>query len=264
MTRGRKCALEALERRTLLAGDVQVFLDSKGNLIVIGDGLANGIQVDQFGEFVIQGIDAGGSPTRINGVENDIAVFEVAGRHDIRISLNGGDDFVEVGTRSDDVNPPRDLSFDLGDGGDALLVIGDTNIGRDLLVNAGAGEDEVFIVSLELGRDVTVNQGNGDDVLEVYGSRIGDDLHVNAGGGADTVSVGLFNGPAGRVEGAVTVHGATAIDLGSGDDVLELVASNFGGVFRASGGAGSDTLIDDALSVFARKPSFGKFEIGVA
>jgi hypothetical protein len=112
------CAIERLEGRMLLAGNVQVFLDAKGNLNVVGDGSANGIQLDQFGEFVIQGVDAGGSPTKINGSDNDIAVFAVTGKHDIKISLGGGDDTVEVGTRSDDVNPPRDLSFDLGGGND--------------------------------------------------------------------------------------------------------------------------------------------------
>src|SRR5262245_61024806 len=102
-------SIERLEARALLAGNVQVFVDAKGNLNVVGDGQANGIQLNQFGEFVIQGVDAGGSPTKVNGLDNDIAVFEVTGKHDIKISLGGGDDTVEVGTRSDDVNPPRDL-----------------------------------------------------------------------------------------------------------------------------------------------------------
>jgi hypothetical protein len=142
-------------------------------------------------------------------------------------------------------------------------VIGDTNIGRDLIVKAGAGDDDVFVVGVQIGGGLTVDLGDGADVLEIYGSSIGGDLKVSAGIGADTVSVGLFNGPGGRVEGAVTVRRATTIDLGAGNDFLELVASNFGGAFRASGGSEADSWISDGLSAFARNPKFDKFELGL-
>src|SRR4051794_11779777 len=112
--------IEPLERRALLAGNVSVFLDAAGNLIVRGESAANGIQVDQYGSFAIQGVDAGGAPTRVNGVDNDVAAFDVAPGHDIRITLAGGADRIEVGTRSDDVNPPRDLAIDTGDGSDSI------------------------------------------------------------------------------------------------------------------------------------------------
>lgn len=257
----QRTMIESLEPRTLLAGDVHVFLDSKGHFIVTGDGAANGIQLDQYGEFVIQGVDAGGAPTRVNGVENGIAVFPATGNRDIRIQLKGGDDTIEVGVRSDSVSPPHDLSIDTGAGNDSALLIGDTNVGHNLVLAGGSGRDTLFIVGVQIGNDVEVTAGDGDDILEIYGSDIADDLSINAGAGKDTVSIGLFNGPAGRVEGAVTVHDSTAIDLGKGNDALELVASTFTGTFRADAGNGSDTLTRDLLSVFGQKPAFKKFEV---
>jgi hypothetical protein len=254
--------LESLERRLLFAGDVQVFLDSSGNLIVTGDASANGIQLDQFGEFVIQGIDAGGSPTSINGVENGIASFPVTGKGDIRILLGDGNDIIETGTRSDSVDPPDDLVIDTGAGDDSVLTIGDTNIGGDLLVTTGAGNDSVFIVTTEIAGDLTLSTGADNDTIEIYGSVVGDDLQVTTAAGADSVSIGVFNGPAGRVLGRVTVNGSTVISLGDGDDVLELVDSNFARTFRADGGRGSDTLIDfdNFPNDFVRRPQLRNFE----
>jgi hypothetical protein len=252
--------VERLERRALLAGDVRVFLDPDGNMIVVGDAAANGIQLDQFGDFVIQGIDAGGAPTRVNGVENGIAVFEVTGEDDIRIRLRGGADVLEVGVRSDSVSTPDDLEIDGGSGSDSVLTIGDTNIGDDLIIAGGSGHDSVFIVSTQVVHDVTVNTGDGDDKVEIYGSDIGDDLLISTGAGRDTVSLGLFNGPGGRVEGAINVADNTDIDLGAGNDSLEIVGSIFHGKFRADGGRGTDTLINTA-NTFARRPGFHGFEL---
>ena len=102
---------EALEARVLFAGDVRVFVDDAGNLIVVGDGASNCVQIDMFGGFTVLGCDHGGGPTTVNGVPNGEAVFGVEDDDDIRIYMGDGDDEVRVGQRSDSVSPPDDLEI---------------------------------------------------------------------------------------------------------------------------------------------------------
>jgi hypothetical protein len=250
---------ERLEPRALLAGDVVAFLDGSGNLIVIGDGAANGIDLDLFGGFTVAGTDAGGSPTRVNGEPNGTATFTVTGEGDIRLFLGGGDDLLEVGTRSDSVDTPDDLEIYGGSGDDDVRVIGDTNVGDDLEVRAGSGDDVVRIYSPDVADDLDVSTEGGDDAVTLYGANVGDDLLVRTGAGRDTVDVGFSDEFESRIFGAVTVAEDTLIDLGIGDDALEVLDSTFEGRFFADGGWGTDTLIQSG-NTFARRPIFVRFE----
>ena len=251
--------VETLEPRTLLAGDVVAFLDRSGNLIVIGDGAANGIDLDMFGEFTVAGTDAGGAPTRVNGEPNGVAEFEVTGEGDLRLYLGGGDDLLEVGTRSDSVDAPDDIEIYGGSGDDDVRVIGDTNVGDDLEVRAGSGDDVVRIYSPDVADDVDVSTEGGDDAVTLYGARIEDDLIVRTGAGRDTVDVGFSDEFSDRILGAVSVAEDTHIDLGFGNDALEVLDSTFGGRFFADGGWGTDSLIQSG-NTFARRPVFVRFE----
>src|SRR5262245_18251316 len=91
-------ALERLEDRVLLTGNVSVFRHGS-DLAVEGHGLANCVELDQFGDFTVRGCDAAGSPTRVNGVANGEVTFGGAGSGDIQILLRSGNDIVRVGSR---------------------------------------------------------------------------------------------------------------------------------------------------------------------
>ena len=250
---------EALESRALLAGDVIAFLDDGGNLIIIGDSADNGIDFDQFGQFSVAGVDAGGSPTRVNGEPNGLATFDVSGEGDIRLFLGGGDDVLEVGTRSDSVDPPDDLEIYAGAGDDFVKVIGDTNVADDLELRGGSGADALYVYSADVGDDLDVSAEAGDDLVSVYGARVGGDLIVRTGAGRDAVDVGFSDEFADRVVGAVTVAGHALFDLGDDGDVLEVVDSRFDGIFAANGGRGIDRLILTG-NTFARRPLVRGFE----
>ena len=258
-----RIATEPLEARALFAGDVSVFLDDAGNLIVRGDGAANGILLDHAGSFSVAGVDAGGAPTLINGVPNGDARFPVTGEGDVRIFLAGGDDVLEVGTRSDSVDPPDDLEVYAGDGDDRVTTIGDTNVGDDLQVFAGAGDDTVRIITTEVADDAAVLTDGGDDAVNLYGTTVGDDLLIRTGAGRDHVGIGFVEVLGSVVFGPTRVAGTTLIDLGADDDVLALVDSDFGGAFRADGGGGSDGLARRD-NTFARRPLFLRFERRIA
>ena len=252
---------EALETRVLFAGDVSVFVDDAGNLIVVGDGAANCIQLDMFGSFTVLGCDHGGAPTTVNGVPNGQAVFGVEDDDDIRIYLGDGDDEVRVGQRSDSVDPPDDLEIDAGAGDDFVLTVGDINVADDLEIFAGPGDDTVQIYTTQVGDDLALSAGDGDDDVTLYGSQIGGDLLVRTGGGSDHVRVGFFDDPAGsgRVPEPVTVAGDTLIELGAGDDTLVLLRSSFGSALWADGGSGADTL-EESGNAFGGRRVFLRFD----
>jgi hypothetical protein len=216
----------------MLAGDVFVFMDRGGNLQIIGDNRSNGIQIDRFGDTVVQGIDAGGSATRINGVANGLVEFEVVGEGDIKVHLRGGNDIVQVGTRSDDVNVPDDLEIDTGHGNDEVLITGDTNIGDDLEIDSGSGADLVDVRNVDVADDMMIKTSSGDDVVKLLAVRIVGSTRVNTGDGADRIYTNFD----------ATFGGSLRIDTGRGDDFLQLTHSRFEGRVRVMMGAGNDGL----------------------
>jgi hypothetical protein len=216
----------------MMAGHVFVFMDPGGNLQIIGDNRANGIQVDRFGDTVIQGIDAGGSATRINGVPNGLVEFEVVGEGDIKVHFRGGNDIVRVGERSDDVLPPDDLEIDTGSGNDEILITGDTNIGDDLEIDSGPGNDLVDVRNADVADNTVIETGSGDDVVKLLAVRIAHSTWVNTGDGADRI----------YTEFEATFGGSLRIDTGRGDDFLQLTRANFEGRVHVRMGAGNDGL----------------------
>jgi hypothetical protein len=232
--RARKSRLsfERLEPRAMLAGDVHVFMDRGGNLHIIGDKQDNGIQIDQFGEITVQGIDAGGRPTRVNGVENGTVEFEVSGEGDIKIRLGRGDDIVRVGERSDDVNASDDLEIDTGHGNDEILITGDTNIADDLEIETGKGADLVDIRNLDVADDLEIETGKGDDVVKMLAVRIVGSTRINTGDGADRIYTNF----------EAQFGGSLRIDMGCGDDFLQLTSVTCDGRVHVRMGSGNDGL----------------------
>ena len=252
---------DRLEPRVLFAGNVRAFLDGGGNLIVIGDGAANCVQLDMFGDFTVLGCDHGGAPTSVNGEPNGEARFDVDGEGDIRFYMLGGDDEVRVGQRSDSVSPPDDLEVYAGEGDDYVLTVGDTNVGDDLEIVAGPGDDTVEVFTTQVGDDVSVLTGDGDDDVTLYGDEVGDDLVLHTGAGRDSVRVGFFDDPAGGppVIEATRVADDTFIDLGADDDSLRVLRSTFRGTFWADAGRGTDTL-EQRENTFGGRRIFFRFE----
>jgi hypothetical protein len=235
--------VEGLEGRVLLAGDVSVFLDADGNLIVEGDNQANCIELDQFGDFTVRGCDAGGGPTRINGVPNGEVEFGVLNEGDIKIRLKGGDDGVRVGFNSDSVNPPDDLEIDTGGGNDEVEITGDTNIGDDLEITTGGGNDDVVVMNTTTGvaDDTVIDTGDGADSVAIIGS-FGDDLEIKTGRGDDSVNLNSLSGGPGGIFNT-TVADDTVIDTGDGADTVATIGSfDAGGDLEITTGGGNDSV----------------------
>jgi len=220
--------VEHLERRSMLAGNVNVFA-AGGSLFVRGDNADNAVLIQQTGdgEYTVTGFDfADGElpdppfsagPTSINGDPNGSVVFTgISG--DIIVDLKKGDDALGVGNTVEDLQILAEecgfgFAFGSGSGngsasGSASFpsqvepeITGDRFlVPRNLIVNTNDGNDGVFVVA-DVRRNAIINTGNGFDAV-AFGatttdhedhSVIGDDLIITTGNQDDFICIhGLF------------------------------------------------------------------------
>ena len=112
----------------------------------------------------------------------------------------------------------RDLVVDLGAGDDQLRIVnarfGNVFVGMDRTI--GASADTVTLSGLKTTGRVNIDTGDGQDSVFVRNSIIGDglkdslghtdDLNINTGAGADLVEVGAVGGAFVRVKGNLIVN----------------------------------------------------------
>ena len=264
-----QASIQSLENRRLLTGDVSVELSSADSrdLQITGDGSSNQIIVE---EIAVDRIRVSGRDgTRVNG--GNSATFTV--RDDVRIDMNGGNDTVTVRNLNLDNYSHSDLSINLGTGNDTL-VVDSTDLGDDLDVVAGHGnddidvlettasdvridgeygDDEVFLDELAARASVSVDTGEDDDTVSVYDSNIGNDLIITTDAGqddaivhstdvADDISINT-----GSNNDYVAVDRSNADDItiqsGSGADTVYVYYNDVADRLYASLGSGNDELI---------------------
>ena len=224
----RRGRFELLEQRQLLAGDVLVNVVD-GILMVRGDALDNKIMIAagaEAGDFVVTGLD--GTTVHEDG-QTPGAEVTVTGVHSAKVGLGAGNDLVAVVG----ANVRGHLAIRTGAGDDRVLI--------------GTGGDAPELVGV-LPADVAVNvrgllsiDTNGDhDRVAVDDASIGR-LAINAGVGNDDVSLGST--AAVDESGArLRVHRGIHVNLGDGNDELNMDQLRVRGGIIALGGPGDDTL----------------------
>lgn len=199
---------QRLEQRLPFAGDVTATL-AGGVLTLQGDAEANGVQISvtQAGDLLVAGIRLDGSDTAL--VVNGEAVAQRSFR-DVTV-----------------------LRARLGAGADRCRLFGPETFDLDVVdVGMGPGADTC---SLELGVTLagttTISTGSEDDFVNISATLLGD-LRLLTGDGADQVSA----------EG-IAVGGVTTLDLGDGDDSLNVVnQATFQRAVRIFTRGGDDTV----------------------
>ncbi len=210
---------------------------------------------------------------------DDIEVFINAGNGDNTIAMyaeleedeEGHVHYTTVtaGTGDDNVlavsaNEVHDSEFFLGAGDDLLQVIADTTLVGDIrgedfdsgeiddvTVDGGAGDDRIVLLSGEDVSGISIEGGAGDDEISLYAGPYESfvwppqdvdlsDSTVNGGAGDDVVSIGA----GGDIR-------ASSIDLGSGDDVLDVLTSTGFGPIESLGPDGEDGFLsgDDIVGL---------------
>lgn len=283
----RTLRVETLERRAMLAGNVDVFV-SGGTLFIRGDNSDNAVLVSQVGdhEYAVTGFDfADGNlngyqsgPTKIKGDPNGTVTFGGVTK-DIVIDLKKGNDGLAVGN---DVNQLAALAeeclgigFGLGSGsgsgsGDgsgsgsgsgngsvapAIVSQGDRFVApRNLIINTGDGNDNV-VVNADAVRSITVDTGKGNDGVAVgnlpLDSEPDDEISTEQVEG-DDLNIGddliILTGAGNDIACAKFVTVNDYLNIQVGDGNNDVTAEEFdAGHVLVTAGKGNDTVL---LSTF--------------
>ena len=221
---GRGLAVEALENRSLMAGDMTAE-NYNGELRITGDGHHNGVVITLLatGSFSVKGVSRHG-PTRVNGVTSAVTFSNVT--WDIRVDLAGGDDFVQI-------RGPQQwqrVQYRLSEDSDIVIFSGEGNDVVDVrrINNAGFGLDSYM----------SIDTGSGNDKVTVSDVWSADGFWVHTGSGNDSVAFSraftvanttmrVATGPdQDRVRVNRCTLGTLMIDLGSGVDVGSRFTNN--------------------------------------
>jgi len=170
-----RLAIECLESRCLLAGNVTVSVSASGDLRIKGDSAGNCVEITQFDTDADTFVDTtvvsgcvGDDDTTINGGPGPF-VTGLIGR-DLKIDLKGGDDSVFIGF--DAIGPttgvlvPRHLKVDTGAGMDFVLVF--AKVGGNTTIKTGADADGVALAFSEFFGKVDVRTSDGDDFVIAF------------------------------------------------------------------------------------------------
>ncbi len=211
-------ALEHLEERTLLSGNVTAIVTSGGNLQVVGDAKDNQIVIQSTSTGALQVSSLDGTTT-INGGSTPFTTSGVTGDVDVFMKL--GADVVNVGATGMLTTLPHNLVVDTGAGTDTVAVENAT-IGGSIALFGGVGSDTFTVGSSESEAPVTVGGsvfilgGTGNsNTIAVFDAEITGDLKIFSSGRNDQIQVG-FDAGLGIIGEDATAH----VDVG-GDLLID-------------------------------------------
>jgi hypothetical protein len=165
-------------------------------------------------------------------------ISEVGGS--VVVNMGGGNDLVGIV----DFDIAKDLTVVLGSGNDGAGIgttegfadgstQGTLRVGRNLVLDAGTGNDEVAAANLEVHNDIFAYLGSGKDFLDFYNSTVGGNAFIDAGADNDSVYIE-----------EVDVGGKASVYMGAGNDTLSIYSSSAKSLYLR-GRAGKDTFNND-------------------
>jgi hypothetical protein len=244
--------VECLEERCVPDGNVTVFKDGLDNLIIQGDGDNNAIRIEELPYtlgLMVRGINA----TTINGGTTPFTAI-VAGNPlgSIRISLNAGDDTVEIRNINQSQNQIfGDITINFGSGDARLVVDGIRNFTGQFRAVSGSGNFFARMTDVEFSGPVDLNATRssrsivqikvalkpGTQTLGQFG-----DLSIRTGRGNDSVFIqGTVQGTPPQLE-PLRVTNNFLLGTGSGNDIIHLETMEVLGNTSIATGTGSDSL----------------------
>lgn len=238
-TRKARMAVESLERRLPLAGDVSIFTGGGGLRILSGE-LDQDLSIEQMsaGEFRIVGND--GETFRVNGadpVEGPVSVSGIT--KGLLVSVGDGNDVVSISGLSSTDTLASMVTLLTGRGSDSA-TIESARINGPLTIDTGLRDtsvdaDSVVLTNLSVSKSLVINTGRGDDAVEIDGVSA-TVASVTMGDGADSVDIAAS---------AAVAFDSLVLMLGAGDDAVEIGSGTLALRQRRSvfaGGNGSDSL----------------------
>jgi hypothetical protein len=256
--------LERLEDRVLLAVNIK---QSGGNLTITGNGNDETIHIHNEGNGIRVHVDE-------DGGGEDFSEYYY-GVVNIKIDTKGGDDYVAASYLS--ISGTLDIKT--GAGYDLVYVgpeadpfngyYGDVSIGKDLKIDTGSHDDEVFVgadaYDTEIGGNLVIKTQGGDDYVYVFAYdgqtlEVGKDVKIDTGGGYDDARVVAF--PYSEID----INGKLEIKTGANDDQVFVGAEGFlsiGKDLHIDTGGGSSSGEDEVVVYAgAYDGSYGLIEVG--
>jgi hypothetical protein len=270
----RRYGFEGLEARELMAGNVDITLQS-GNLLLTGDNLGNGVQVRQISDnkFAIVGIKQAGANTTINGAGFQI-VSGVTGN--VTFNMNGGNDQIDITdgvgffasqpglpTVYEPVTFAKSVNVNLGDGAD-LLAAEEMTVKGQLNIDGGFGNAadtirldgvDVQVSGIKGGQALEIDTNGGNDVIDIEFSRFNGSVDIDTGTEDDFVQMFFvevenlgdlqIRAQAGDDEVALfdlAIADDLLIDAGNDEDLVTLVEVEAQDDINVQLGFGADTL----------------------
>ncbi len=262
----KRLRIECLEEKIALAGNLTVEVID-GDLVITGDANPNSFTLDKPGFIDTQNgaqyelHNRGLFGDTINGDLNDTLLISGVTR-DIIINLGEGDDIARIfGFVSEnfELSVPRDLSINAGAGNDQIYLgifesfefgrveSGPINVGRNLSINGGAGDELVLTTDVNVANDYTVVDTVGDIVFQNFNGVEfdgGDSMYV---GGDVSLTTGSGNDFVDFVD--FVVDGDVTMSFGAGDDAVGVGAGEIGGNLVLSLGSGGNQAQASLLTV---------------
>jgi hypothetical protein len=194
--RAPQWAVECLEERTLLTGNVLASVLAGGNLLVLGDSKANqiGIQSTAGGALQITSLDG---TTKINGSTNPFTASGVTGN--VYIFLGQGNDVAQIGGGSLTTTLPKNLLVVTGNGNDTV-GIANASIGGSVSIFGGTGMDTMSVGSaatstaVSVGGNLLMVGGFGNSTLAVFDADVTGNVTLIGNGADDHIQVGYDEG----------------------------------------------------------------------
>ena len=283
--------IQQLEPRTLLTGTVTLALSAAGDISVTGDSKDNNVTVEvDSGGIHVTGLS--GTSLRygkmIHAAGDTVTLPIPSVIRDLRVDMKGGNDTLSF-TSTGEVNVGRDVDIDMGAGNDRLTIADSAgiNVGRNFKALTSAGNDKVVISTnggqINVGNDLSINTGPGNDAVGLADAekfagvtdaatllavaddtgtemsqqiRVGRDLNITTGGGNDTVGVAgveagrnaNLNTGAGRgdILGVSNLRAGRNLDLNLGDtNALQNVT--VARTIKVRSGASNDRFVVDRI-----------------
>jgi len=246
------------------AGNVTA-VNKNGSLVLTGDDDPNGVLLDPGGsadEIVVSG-----SPgTLINGFPLGQAIGGIT--RNVSADLGDGSDALVL----NDVQLPNRLLVKLGTGDDGFDFT-DGSVAENVSVQGGKGEDEIAFSTMSIGRNLQIKSEGDPDTVALDLVTVGRNTTLTTGDGDDTVFIGGDSQLNGRLKintdrglDQVELADSTVVDklgisLGSEDDAVALGGVTTDDAVLLDGGAGVDTYTDDGGNAFSVAPVLKKIEI---
>jgi hypothetical protein len=305
--------IEKLEDRILLAGNITA-IQNGSQLVINGDADDNEIYVTNnggAGTIEVGGLDgetvnggagseifsgithivvrgragddfvlvdeiniAGNLTVQLNqdaGVEQAAAVYDSYIGGNLAVSSDGNAD-AEIDVQGNYIGGAAQI---VTRGGEDDIEVEDSSIGGQLVINAGHGDNDVFLGGSEglyVGSNLVVIDGADDLLLDAHDVYVGGTLNINAGarGDSEICLEDMYVGGQGWIRTGdgedlvgicnVEVELGVVVALREGDDVLSVGDSTFHSHVQVSGGPDYDTLIDNGGNSFDVEPIISRFE----